>query len=55
VLTPAKDDALEAGDELLFVAAPHREEQLEDLLSLQDGEGGATSGGATESSSDTGA
>jgi trk system potassium uptake protein TrkA len=35
VLTPSKDDALEAGDELLFVAAPHREEQLEDLLSLQ--------------------
>ncbi len=40
VLTPSKDDALEAGDELLFVAAPHREEQLEDLLSLQDGADG---------------
>ena len=38
VLTPSKDDALEAGDELLFVAAPHREEQLEDLLSVQGGE-----------------
>src|SRR3954453_9713209 len=37
VLTPSKDDALEAGDELLFVAAPHREEQLEDLLSVRDG------------------
>jgi trk system potassium uptake protein len=34
VLTPAKDDALEAGDELLFVAAPDREEQLEELLSV---------------------
>ncbi|WP_448177910.1 TrkA C-terminal domain-containing protein, partial [Stenotrophomonas maltophilia] len=28
VLTPSKDDALEAGDELLFVAAQSREEQL---------------------------
>ena len=30
---PGKDDPLEAGDELLFVAAPDREQQLEDLLS----------------------
>ncbi|MFI0938056.1 potassium channel family protein [Streptomyces sp. NPDC021020] len=43
VLTPSKDDALEAGDELLFVAAPHREEQLEDLLSVQ-GRGSASGG-----------
>jgi trk system potassium uptake protein len=35
VLTPSKDDSLEAGDELLFVAAQAREEQLEDLLSVQ--------------------
>lgn len=34
VLTPGQDDALEAGDELLFVAAQERETQLEDLLSL---------------------
>jgi trk/ktr system potassium uptake protein len=33
VLVPGKDDSLEAGDELLFVAAPHREEELENLLS----------------------
>jgi len=33
VLVPSKDDPLEAGDELLFVAAPDREQQLEDLLS----------------------
>jgi trk system potassium uptake protein TrkA len=33
VLVPTKDDPLEAGDELLFVAAQDREEQLEDLLS----------------------
>jgi trk system potassium uptake protein TrkA len=33
VLVPTKDDPLEAGDELLFVAAPDREGQLEDLLS----------------------
>ncbi|MEU8135041.1 MULTISPECIES: potassium channel family protein [Streptomycetaceae] len=33
VLVPSKDDSLEAGDELLFVAAPDREEELEDLLS----------------------
>jgi trk system potassium uptake protein TrkA len=33
VLVPSKDDPLEAGDELLFVAAQDREEQLEDLLS----------------------
>ena len=33
VLVPTKDDPLEAGDELLFVAAPEREEPLEDLLS----------------------
>ena len=35
VLAPSKDDALEAGHELLFVAAQAREEQLEDLLSMQ--------------------
>jgi trk system potassium uptake protein len=35
VLTPNKDDVLEAGDELLFVAAQAREEQLEALLSVQ--------------------
>lgn len=35
VLTPDPNDALEAGDELLFVAAPAREEQLEDLLSVR--------------------
>ena len=34
VLTPTPDDSLEAGDELLFVAAQAREEQLEDLLSV---------------------
>jgi trk system potassium uptake protein len=33
VLVPSQDDPLEAGDELLFVAAPDREQQLEDLLS----------------------
>jgi trk system potassium uptake protein len=33
VMVPTKDDPLEAGDELLFVAAPDREQQLEDLLS----------------------
>jgi len=35
VLTPSQDDSLEAGDELLFVAAQAREEQLEDLLSVR--------------------
>jgi len=34
VLTPSKNDALEAGDEMLFVAAQDREEQLEELLSV---------------------
>jgi trk system potassium uptake protein len=33
VLVPSKDDPLEAGDELLFVAAPDQEQQLEDLRS----------------------
>ncbi len=33
VLVPTPDNALEAGDELLFVAAPDREQQLEILLS----------------------
>jgi trk system potassium uptake protein TrkA len=33
VLVPSKDDPLEAGDELLFVAATDREQELEDLLS----------------------
>ncbi|MGH3327710.1 MAG: potassium channel family protein [Streptomycetales bacterium] len=32
VLVPSQDDPLEAGDELLLVAAPDREQQLEDLL-----------------------
>lgn len=35
VLTPSREDSLEAGDELLFVAAQAREEQLEDLLSVR--------------------
>jgi trk system potassium uptake protein TrkA len=35
VLTPSPEDALEVGDELLFVAAQAREEQLEDLLSVR--------------------
>jgi trk system potassium uptake protein TrkA len=35
VLAPSQDDSLEAGDELLFVAAQAREEQLEDLLSVR--------------------
>ncbi|MFG2824224.1 potassium channel family protein [Kitasatospora sp. NPDC048365] len=33
VLVPRKDDTLEGGDELLFVAAQEREEELETLLS----------------------
>lgn len=37
VLTPGTDETLEAGDELLFVAAQAREEQLEDLLSERRG------------------
>ncbi|HET6636377.1 MAG TPA: TrkA C-terminal domain-containing protein, partial [Streptomyces sp.] len=35
VLTPDPDDALEPGDEMLFVAAPDREQQLEQLLSVR--------------------
>ncbi|MDH6131566.1 MULTISPECIES: potassium channel family protein [Kitasatospora] len=37
VLVPGKDDTLEGGDELLFVAAQEREEELEDLLSAGSG------------------
>ncbi|MDH6578629.1 TrkA family potassium uptake protein [Kitasatospora sp. MAP5-34] len=37
VLVPGKDDTLEGGDELLFVAAQEREEELEDLLSVVSG------------------
>ncbi|MEO3753916.1 TrkA family potassium uptake protein [Streptomyces sp. B6B3] len=37
VMVPDPDDALAAGDELLFVAAPAQEEQLEALLSPRDG------------------
>jgi trk system potassium uptake protein TrkA len=33
VLVPLPDLTLEAGDELLFVATPEREMQLEELLS----------------------
>ncbi|MGW4652299.1 potassium channel family protein [Kitasatospora sp. NPDC004289] len=33
VLVPGKDDTLDGGDELLFVAAQEREEELEELLS----------------------
>ncbi len=35
VLTPSAEETLEAGDELLFVAAQAREEQLEDLLQVR--------------------
>ncbi|MFD0020203.1 potassium channel family protein [Streptomyces sp. NPDC058382] len=38
VLTPSTEETLEAGDELLFVAAQAREEQLEDLLSVRQGD-----------------
>ncbi|MEV7775893.1 TrkA family potassium uptake protein [Kitasatospora xanthocidica] len=37
VLVPGKDDTLEGGDELLFVAAQEREEELEELLSAISG------------------
>ncbi|MFF2143914.1 potassium channel family protein [Kitasatospora sp. NPDC058190] len=37
VLVPSKDDTLEGGDELLFVAAQEREEELEQLLSAITG------------------
>ncbi|MEV7024948.1 TrkA family potassium uptake protein [Kitasatospora sp. NPDC093558] len=37
VLVPGKDDTLEGGDELLFVAAQEREEELENLLSATSG------------------
>lgn len=37
VLVPRKDDTLEGGDELLFVAAQEREEELEELLSADSG------------------
>ncbi|MEW1911815.1 TrkA family potassium uptake protein [Kitasatospora sp. NPDC085895] len=37
VLVPGKQDTLEAGDELLFVAAQEREEELENLLSTGSG------------------
>ncbi|MFJ9777803.1 potassium channel family protein [Kitasatospora sp. NPDC101157] len=37
VLVPGKDDTLEGGDELLFVAAQEREEELEQLLSATSG------------------
>ncbi|MBD0691487.1 potassium channel family protein [Streptomyces sp. CBMA123] len=37
VLVPSKDDTLEGGDELLFVAAQEREEELEQLLSATSG------------------
>ncbi|MER8186285.1 TrkA family potassium uptake protein [Kitasatospora sp. NPDC094015] len=37
VLVPGKDDTLEGGDELLFVAAQEREEELESLLSAEAG------------------
>ncbi|MER7757255.1 TrkA family potassium uptake protein [Kitasatospora sp. NPDC097643] len=37
VLVPGKDDTLEGGDELLFVAAQEREEELEQLLSAGSG------------------
>ncbi|MFF1789241.1 potassium channel family protein [Kitasatospora sp. NPDC058243] len=37
VLVPGKDDTLEGGDELLFVAAQEREKELEDLLSASSG------------------
>ncbi len=37
VLVPSRDDTLEAGDELLFVAAQEREEELEALLSAGAG------------------
>ncbi|MGW7291636.1 potassium channel family protein [Streptomyces xiamenensis] len=45
VLIPDPDDALAAGDELLFVAAPAREAQLQALLSPRPPkEGGKTTG-----------
>jgi trk system potassium uptake protein TrkA len=51
VLAPAKDDALEAGDELLFVAAPDREEQLEELLSVREDPDGPDDGSGASGTS----
>ena len=36
VIPPTEDDPLEAGDELIFVAAPDQESSLEDLLSGEE-------------------
>ncbi len=52
VLTPSGGDVLAAGDELLFVAATSREEQLEQLLSVPRGErapGGGEDAGEPDS------
>jgi trk system potassium uptake protein TrkA len=40
VMVPTPDDPLEAGDELLFVAAPDQEEALHDVLSAERKEPG---------------
>jgi trk system potassium uptake protein TrkA len=40
VMVPTPDDPLEAGDELLFVAAPDQEDALHDVLSAQRKEPG---------------
>jgi trk system potassium uptake protein TrkA len=39
VMVPSPDDPLEAGDELLFVAAPDQEEALHDILAVAPGGG----------------
>jgi trk system potassium uptake protein TrkA len=38
VMVPSADDSLEAGDELLFVAAPDQEDALHDVLATQPAE-----------------
>ncbi|MDK1475914.1 TrkA family potassium uptake protein [Streptomyces sp. 549] len=50
VLKPGPEETLAAGDELLFVAAQDREEQLEDLLSVvrEDGEEHPRNGSGTD-------
>jgi trk system potassium uptake protein len=37
VIAPSQDDPMEAGDELLFVAAGHAEESLQHMLSPHQG------------------
>jgi len=55
VIVPTRDDPIESGDELFFVAAPDREADLREMLAGSGGRGGSDELAPVDQASDSGA